>query len=64
MLNRLDPELWKDYLDLDAIRKLNLPKDFTRRDFVLASAILEDIIQCCAIEHTAKNAQNWRDYLD
>lgn len=64
LLNRLDPELWKDYLDLDAIRKLNLPKDFTRRDFVLASAILEDIIQCCAIEHTAKNAQNWRDYLD
>ncbi len=63
LLARLDPGYWKDYLDLDHIRCQTLPDPYTRADYVRASALLEDIILCCATEHVARNAAKLEEPL-
>ena len=61
LLNHLDREYWKDYLNFDEVDAYMLPKTCTRDDYIRASAVLNELTICAVIHHTAKNASVWSE---
>ena len=61
VVNHLDPEEWKDYLDLDILKIIEIPRNYTREDYIRASAILNQATLCAVIQHVKKNASVWSE---
>lgn len=56
----LDQNKWSEYLDLDAIRKIDLPDSLRLGEYIAASRVLNDLSVCCAIQNAADQAAAWR----
>ena len=61
VVNHLNPEEWKDYLDLDVLKIIEIPRNYTREDYIRASAILNQATLCAVIQHVKKNASVWSE---
>lgn len=61
LLQFLDREYWKDYLNFEELDRVELPRNFTRTDYIRASALLNEATQCAAIHHVIKNASVWSE---
>ena len=64
LLKHLDQDFWQDYLNFEALKAAELPKDFTRADYTRASALLNEATLCAAIHHVIKNASVWSENCD
>ena len=56
----LDVSRWERYLDLAAIREIELPDSMRLGSYVAASRILNELSVCCAIQNAADRAKEWR----
>lgn len=61
ILAMMDREFWKDYLDLEALDSLDMPRKYTRDDFIGASALLNQAALCVLIHHIKTNAAVWSE---
>ena len=64
LLKHLDQDFWQDYLNFEALKAAELPKDFTRADYTRVSALLNEATLCAAIHHVIKNASVWSENCD
>jgi hypothetical protein len=56
LLAHADPVFWKDYLDLEAFRALELSENYTRNDYMRVSAILNEVASSLLIHNTIQHA--------
>ena len=64
LLKHLDRNFWEAYLDFEKLESIDLPKEFTRTDYLRASSLLNEATQCAAIHHVMKNASVWSENCD
>ena len=61
VVNHLDPEIWKEYLNLDVLKNMEIPRNYTRDDYIRASSILNQATLCAVIQHVKVNASVWSE---
>ena len=57
----LDASRWDRYLDLAAIRQIELPDSMRLGSYIAASRVLNELSVCCAIQNAADRAKEWRE---
>lgn len=57
LLSCLSSDFWADYIDLDRVRRSELPANYTWEQYRRASGLFNELAICCAIENVARNSQ-------
>ena len=60
---KLDPQVWRDYLDLEYIKSAEFPQNAGPLDFSMASAMLNELSICCSVEYMLKHAPEGRKHV-
>lgn len=61
LLERMDREYWEKYLNLEILESMEIPQDYTRDDYLRASAVLDQAALCALIHHVKINAAVWSE---
>lgn len=64
LMKHLDRDFWQQYLDFETLEHITLSREYTRVDYLRASALLNEATQCAAIHHVIKNAAVWSEDRD
>lgn len=56
LLNHLDREYWKNYLDFDAIEKFHFPKNYSDGEYHVTAMQLSELTKCGAIQNIVQKS--------
>ena len=61
LLQHLDEKYWESFLNMEEIKNIKLPEDYTWDDCTRMSAILNALVICGAIQNVKDKARKWSE---